>query len=221
MKNIFTFIAVLVLLSFSMNGQMRIGLTGGISGSDFRTKGVPIDFNEKYRATFGCSAEYNLYDNFYLDMKVLYNESDSDGKMGIEEIPFSFESSFIEVPLLLKYEFGNQISPYLSAGVLMSYNLKCDITTTQSSIHFSGDLSDRIKDFNFSLLLGCGLQFDFKSYLIFVEGMYAIGLNNILTVGDYKMTGGGYSMTDEIEEGMSLKNNMLKIVAGVKLPISM
>jgi opacity protein-like surface antigen len=221
MKKTLAIISFIIFITISINAQLRVGVVGGFNSPKFKAADIDGTFDEQIKGSFGAVADYNVYDNLFLDMKILYQDIYTGGSPDRSDASYLYKSFFLTIPLSVKYEFGNEINPYISAGISFNYNFKTDVELEMSSVKFSGDFSNTMEDISFSAFLGCGLQFNFSKYAIFAEGNYSYGLTNVLIPGSYELRSGTSSLTLDIDEDSSVKINVLDFLIGVKIPVTL
>ena len=221
-RSILLFILITLLTSISINAQIEFGIISGINFSSATQRNIEItDINKKTLLGIGAVAEIILFDNLSLQVEPMYVQKGS--KMtpsDVNESEYTLSSSYIELPVLLKYSYGNILKPYVTAGAALSMILSSELETEIGGVNFSGDLKSVTEKFEYSLTFGGGVEYFLNPVTIFVEGRYSYSLNDLIKSGEYNLTSGQYSFPGEIEDDVEYKNKGWQILAGVTIPLS-
>ncbi|MGD8305596.1 MAG: porin family protein [Ignavibacteria bacterium] len=220
MKNLL--IILLTFLSISIQAQIDIGIIGGINLSSSISENIDIT-NTKGETEYGIGAvvDIGLFDNLSVQMEPMYIQKGSS--LTPDETNFSDYTiivSYIELPVILKYAYGNIFKPYVVAGGATSLKLSSEMETEVNEVKFSGNLDDVVNKIEYSLTFGGGIEFNLNSVTIFFEGRYSFSLGNQIKAGEYTIQAGQYSLTGEVEDDSSYKNKGIQIFGGVTIPLS-
>ena len=213
---------VLILgLSQITYGQNRIGLIGGLNSASMALKidGETPDITGKKFVGFGAVADFKLRDGIYLSLEPMYIKKGADAVRTDEaDVNFIIKLSYLEIPVLLKKEFGNNVRPYIAAGPVIGYNLSADMEIELSGIALKGDMKHIIKTFDLGFAFGGGVSFPLGGSSVFIEGKYTLGLNNIEKQGSFEVSSGPLSQTITTDPTDKTKNKGLQLMAGITLP---
>lgn len=92
---------------------------------------------------------------------------------------YRVDYDYLELPILAKYNLTkDSYSPYFIAGGNISYLISAISVKTKPSFEKT-DIIDGSETFDYGILLGGGIDFSIYKYMVFVEGRYSFGLNNI------------------------------------------
>jgi hypothetical protein len=128
----------------------------------------------------------------------------------VSDAGFEFTSklSYLEVPLLLRYDVGSGgdgVRPFIHAGPALALKLSCSLEgtdgTTTASTSCDDENGDGAKTFDLGLMFGGGLAFRHMNHTFSVGVRYNLGLLNIAE-GD----------------GADTKNRVLSIVGTFEWP---
>ena len=224
MKRSTCLVLALVVLFFSMSAsaQHRIGIIGGLNVAEFDV-GEKVATNEYATKTvFGIGGviDFRLSENFSLYLQPMYLQKGARVTDTVDNLEFPFKSAFLELPIFLKAEFGSTVRPYLMAGPSIGFLLSSDVEGDFEGIHFKGDMKDVTESIDFGLGFGAGVSYPLKTFTIFVEGRYALGLTNMQKGGTFKLVAG--PIIEEItwdKEEDAYKNRGIQIMAGVTFPL--
>jgi hypothetical protein len=146
--------------------QTHFGFVAGGTYSKFHGADIPGTASARVGFAVGAFATVGLIKNLALEPQVIYATKGS--KVADGAASFNINSSYIEIPLLLKARFpaakGN-ISPHFYVGPQVGFRLTCkysgtDGTTTAASGTKCEDapLSLSTKEEDFNLVMGAGLD---------------------------------------------------------------
>ncbi len=208
--SLFLFVLFSVLISLPANAQKRhhLGVFGGANLANLSSDDLEeIGFDFSYRTAFGFGGvlDLGLSQNVALRFEPMYLQKGSKFP-DIEEpdVQLKFKSAYVELPLFIKYAFGNQPTrPYLVVGPSIGFLLSADLVIEGEE---DEDIKDDFKDIDFSLGFGGGVSFPFGNNSFFVEGRYFLGLANI---------------NDAEGEGADadIKNRGIQFMAGMTFPL--
>jgi len=222
MKKLIYVSAALILLALTLPASPQrcsIGLVGGLNFSEMESN-YDIELSGMTVYGIGGVVDISLSNNFILHIEPMYLQRGSE--LGILEpfIDFSLKSTFIEVPLFLKAEFGSSIRPYFYAGPTIGFLLSSDININILGLNLTYDVKDLTESINFGIGFGVGLRVPLSSCSIFVEGRYTVGLTDMLKMGsigielDY--------ISEELEIGVEswkYTNRGVQLMCGISVPV--
>ena len=231
-----------LFLVLPVNAQRyHVGVMGGLNFADLDSD--IFDFAGEFvgdisRITvygIGGVVDINLYRNIYLHLEPMYLQRGGVLETNLapvipEDVPFdisipgidlTFKSSYIEIPVLLKTEFGNNVRPYLLAGPTIGLLLSSSIEAEVFGIGIKCDMKDVTESVNFGFAFGTGLCVPFGTGSLFLEGRYTIGMIDLFKEGTLEIGGGPIEIQETIvEEDKVVKTNGLQIMLGVTMPLS-
>lgn len=183
---------------YELGKRLRFGFSLGLNAMDFRIKngrGIEVSSDLKDTTQFfvdvshpqlgfnvNAIADLRLTENFHLrflpgysfgqrDINFFYPENTVETKMKVE-------SSFIELPLSIKYS-ADRISnfrPYLLAGT----NLRIDLATNKS-LNIKDGILLRLDKVDTYYEIGFGSDFFMEYFKFSIELKYSVGLFNMLS----------------------------------------
>jgi len=117
---------------------------------------------------------------------------------------FTFKLSYLELPLMIKYNFktSNTLVPYAMAGPSLGYLLNAKIEFGDDEV----DAKDQLKRVDFGLGLGGGVSIPRGKLTLFGEARYVLGVSNI---------------NDDQSDETKVRNRGLQILFGATVPIRM
>jgi hypothetical protein len=194
MKNV-TYLIITILLcgvlpaytqsSDSLMNKYSLGIIGGINFADMDFPNNQGSDAQEVTTLPGFASgvvfDIRLSEKFYAHIEPMYLQKGGKIEEGTDpanQPEGQINISSIEIPLLIKYTFGDRIKPYLVVGPTVGYNLKSEIEFDLTGLIFKGDLDEVTESFDFGLTFGGGLQVPFNFGIIFLEGRYTFGLLN-------------------------------------------
>ena len=217
MKKLTMFIMVLSLLfSLSAGAQKRIGLLGGFNFSDM-TSSDNIDFEGKTTFGFGCVIDLKLSEKLNLQIEPMYSKRRVN-KPEMENDPAGrVTSTYLEIPVFFKKEFGENVKPYVLLGPTISYFLSGKMEIDALGVTFEGDMKDISRSIDIGAGFGAGISYPAGKFSLFIEGRYIFGLTDFNKGGDIDLEYNVMSQTVNIEDTEN-KHRGLQIFAGFTLP---
>ena len=127
---------------------------------------------------------------------------------------------YLEIPVLIKAEFGKSIKPYFILGPSIGLLLNTEVTAEINNITFKGDSKIATENYDVSLSFGCGINYPISRFSIFVEARYLYGLSNTIKGGLFKLS--YKNVAEELEwskDTDKILNRGLQIMTGITFPI--
>jgi len=221
-------VAVLLLVSFSP-AQVQIGLAGGVnfSGADQSNFYYSRAFSSTGCA-FGGILDYPITNHLSFLIEPTYVEKGTYAQPinYNGSVPrLSFDLSYLQIPLLLKYSVGKDFKPYLLLGPSFGFNLSSDVGAEISGPWF-GQLEvmararDVMRDVECSIEFGGGLSYQLDDILtIFAEARYARSISNALKQGRFIVSVTNEMAATEIENNAIYRNKGFIVMVGFALPL--
>lgn len=157
--------------AFSVETRRGIGVEGGLSFGNARTPG---EISSSTRTGFmgGLMAEIGLTPGLSLQPELLYAQR---GFNYIETsgIDVSAHYDSIQVPVLLRANFGEKIVPFLFAGPVAIFNINRNISVDAAGTTASASFNPRTTDFGVDLGGGIAVS------PLFATLRYSVGLIDV------------------------------------------
>lgn len=230
----YTVVMVMIFAVRSANTQtISAGLFGGYQSSNINFNitelGDEITLKTSNRSTLAWGGIIEMPFHQYLSIRLEPQYQKGGGRFSVDElidesIPVSsigFNTSYFEVPVLLKFAVGNTICPFMTVGVTMGYRLDANLETNLGGLALEFGMKDLTKSFRWGLTLGGGVQIPLGTSTMFVEGRYTQGMTDILSSGSLSV--GIDSEVGELdidEKDVTLKSEGFQIVTGIIIPLS-
>jgi hypothetical protein len=152
--------AVLVMSVFSkLNAQkFSIGPTGGFGHSWINNSGGDAKFNPMWNA--GIAFMYSTKTNFGIGADVKY--SSEGNKANVSGVDNIINANYIRVPVKLAYfagKYGNAVRPKIYVGPSFGFLSSANATTEVSNTKVKTDIKDDLKNFDFGVTAGAGINF--------------------------------------------------------------
>ena len=213
--------------SDSNTNKFSLGIIGGLNFADmYFPNSQGLDDQEITTLLgFGAGAvlDIRLSENILVRIEPMYLQKGGkieEGTDPVNQPEGQIKSSYIEVPLLIQYTFGNRIKPYLIAGPTVGYNLTSEIEFDLTGLKFTGDLKEVTETFDLGLTFGGGVQVPVGFGTIFLEGRYSYGLLNQRKSGIVTVSSNGFEFElDADKEDDKYTNRGFLLLAGVLFPL--
>ncbi len=224
------FIAFLIVFSLSVNGQenakskpkIKIGMLGGINFSDIKSNSDQ-DKKTNMAPIVGLTAEFPIVHGLSAKIEPLYLNKGAklmEGEDPMEEPEAHLKSSYIDLPVLLKYSFLEGISPYLITGVTIGYQLDTKLDVTFPGLETTIEMTEVTENFEFGISFGGGLEVPFNSMSLFFDCRYAFGITNMQKTGTVIADVGGVQVpVDYDKDENGYKNRGIQLLIGVTYSI--
>lgn len=211
-----------VVLNGPIQAQNTVGILGGFNFAKFDIihPGPGTEVNSKSFFCFGGLYERQFSQRFSLVLQPQYMKKGTLVKDNSEGSEFPFSLTYLELPVFLKYTFGDKVKPYLLAGPSFGYLLDAEVETDLGVVVFKGDMTEVTEKFDMGIGFGAGLNFPINRVTFFLEGRYLLGLTNAQKGGSFTIGAGSISeiITFEKEED-AFKNRGFQIMAGLAFPL--
>ena len=229
MKSFKSLAIALVLFASGATAQMRVGLSGGLVISEADQSSL---FNTKASSTtkffWGGILECPVSRGLSVVIEPSYVEKGTFAQpIEIQGyVPkLSFDQSYFELPVLLKYSFGGAIRPHIVIGSTVGVNLSSKIRgevhgPAMARVEIEADAANLVRDFEYLLEFGGGANYEIDEYIsLFVEARYSYGISNIVRKGSMHASFGGESFTPELESNALYRNKGFRIKLGFTFPL--
>lgn len=222
------FILILFSLSTSAqnnsesNSNIRIGVLGGINSADIKSNSSQ-DKGTYIAPVFGFTTEFPVFHNLSVKVEPIYLKKGAllmEGEDPMEEPEAHLISSYLEVPVLFKYSFLEEFTPYILAGLNLGYQLNTEMDVTFPGLETTVEMKDVTENFEIGVSFGLGLEVPINSMYLFFDCRYNIGLTNMQKTGTVMADVGGVQIPlDFDKEENGYKNRGIQILIGVAYSI--
>jgi len=225
-KQLTLIMTILVLFSLSISAQnntqtkskIRIGVLGGINFADVKSNSNQ-DKETYITPAFGLTSEFPIVQRFSVKLEPTYLKKGAklmEGDDPMEEPAATLKSNYLELPVLFKYSFLKEITPYVLAGITMGYQLDTKLDVKFPGLETTVEMKDVTENFEFGLSFGGGFEVPINHINLFFDCRYDIGLTNMQKTGTVIADVGGVQIPidyDKDENGY--KNRGVQILIGV------
>lgn len=214
MKKLSVLLAVFVVLGMIMsaNAQVHFGVLGGVNLATVSVDPMPeegLEFSNLTCFGFGGVLDYYLGESIALHLEPMYLQKGTKMIMtmeGLGELTGEMNASYIEIPVMLKFEFGaNNVRPYIMGGPTIGYRLSAEMKTSFGGEEQTEDMKETTKDFDYGVVFGGGVSMQMGNNTFFVEGRYSLGLANI--------------NDDPEDTDTTIKTKGIQVFAGITFPL--
>jgi hypothetical protein len=220
-------IVILALLIVSPAGALDryAGFVGGLNFADLSTKlstGGELETNLHVAFGVGAVMGFPLREKVYLQLEPKYlqkggkllQETPEEGS-GQEPSPdLDFRFSFIEIPILAKITFGEQIKRYAFFGPTFGFLLSAEVDAEFDNQTFTADIKETSKKTDFGILLGTGASFPLGRGELFFDGRYSAGFANLSKGGTVQFKHGSEIRQKETSSRDEISTKGFQIMAG-------
>jgi outer membrane protein W len=193
---------LLILSSITSIGLAQISISKGLMGGVNLATAGGADVSTDVKSTTGYAAgvflELNIPGPFSIEPEALYSikgsKTESSGNT------FTATSTYIDVPVLLKYYFPSLVvKPFLFAGpsysILLSAKQKSEGPRITSS---EIDIKDGMRTNDLGAVVGAGVNFSLPAIDVRIDARYNYGLSTLDKEGNVK----GYNRVMSLYVGL-------------------
>jgi len=184
MRKAIVLLAVLWLISAASSASAAdvfMGFKGGINITDMTGSDVPTDSTDaRYGFIGGIFFDIRVHERFSLQPELLF--SMKGFSMDVDGIDVGLELNYVQIPVLLKLHpllANDAVDPSIYAGPVLGVNVKSEVVGEENGVSVGLDVSDMTKDFEFSLVIGAGLDITAGPGYIVIDLRYDYGLTSI------------------------------------------
>ncbi len=213
----------LIVLMLPINAQQYyLGIVGGLNISDFKLvndAGVERAVDAQNRFGIGGVAGIGLGKNLYIQVEPMYLEKGGIAKADeYSNVDVEIKSSVFEVPVFLKFAFGENNRFHVMAGPSFGFNLSSKATFEESGLTFEADMDEVIKTLDLAVAAGFGFSIPLGQLSFFLDGRYTYGLFDVLEDGVLEFKSGKIGVTTDTEGGKVFSRGF-QFMAGMIIPL--
>ena len=205
---------VLLLQACPANAQIRGGIISGVNFSTMNIKG-DRDVSGESVLGIGSVFEVDFPGNLSLVLQPMYLRKYVTAEQYYDSPPIAVKMAFFEIPVLLKYSFGQTIRPYVLAGPSIGFLLTSTMETEYFGITFDVDTRDITENPNFGFVFGGGVSATVRRATLFLEMKYSMDFVDLMNGGVVTLKAGRLRLPGHIAEEEEAKSRGLQLMTGV------
>jgi hypothetical protein len=212
---------VFLLVVFSIAySQPRLGIIGGLNVSDLKISVETVRDANSIK-NFGCGGilEFKLFDNLLLSLQPMYIQKGAIVQSSEFQPQMEWNMEVLEIPVLLKLDFGDQIRPYFLLGPEVGFILSSEITAEIDDLTLQGDFSPVTRPVDYSLGLGAGINFQLGTATVFFESRYATGLTDLTNGGIFQVSAGPLILEGTVDPEDEAITKGFQFYTGITIPL--
>jgi len=224
----------IVFLTFSLISsvsaqKIKIGVLGGPNFADMNLKSESGEDQTTSSQTYfgiGGTADFQIGPFFNVQVEPMYLRKGGRVMASNGDPNIDIKMSFLEIPVFLKFAFGQIVQPYVKAGptigFLLNSTAEAEIGSPGSApVPYEADLKNVLESMDIGLGVGAGVTIPFGNNSLFVDGRYTFGLTDLYKGGSLVWKSGSDSFTVEASEAAELSNKGIQIMLGILFPIGL
>lgn len=226
MKRIITLMVCFlsIFASIQIHAQkVDLGVIGGINFADMYIKGGGKELDVASHQLFGMGVILNIHMSRYLSLQAnpMYLQKGGTMMQDDPDPDSRIKTSFLELPLFIRANFGKTIRPYVLVGSSFGFPL-----TSKAEIEIGGnvleaDLKEITKKAAISFSTGTGIEFPIWIGSVFLQGTYTFDLINLNKGGKINfMLGNQIAFQEQAEKEDIFKNRGVQIMIGYAVPLN-
>ena len=209
-------------LTFNCLAQVRCGFIGGVNISKISSDELIIpNLTGATLGSFGGVFDIGVKNGLSLYLAPMYIEKGAGFEVNNPE-PFSADLniSFFEIPVFVKYSFGDFLRPYVFTGPTLAVNIASNIETRIGGFSMEIDARDMTNSLELGITLGSGFSYVTDAVTLFVEGRYNIGLTDVSKSGSNSVSIFGGEIEDVSIQLPDLQTSGFQLLIGFALPFN-
>jgi hypothetical protein len=215
-------IVTLIFFPILAGAQVRTGVIVGPNFSSAKVVdnlGDMLEVEGQTEFGAGLTVEKVFTQNLSMGANLLYLRK-GVRVTTVENLGFDVWAAYLEVPLFLKYSFGEKIRPYISFGPTVGLLLKSEADVDLLGLVFNGDFSTVLQNMDYGLFIGGGIEIPVWKGSLLIEGRYAYGLYDIIKGGVVEMKAGKTLRQEAtVDPGDELYTRGIQIMLGFSYPL--
>jgi len=221
-----TFFSVIIMASLiiprTAGAQFGVGALGGLNFGDAKIEddqGNTIEAKGQTEFGAGVLAEFDLNEDLTLGTNILYLKKGVEATTA-DGLVFNVWAGYIEVPLYLKYSFGEKTRPYFFIGPSVGFLAHSEVDIEVVGLPFNGDFSTVLENMDYSIVIGAGLDIPLWKGNLLIQGRYTYGFYDILKGGTVELKA-GETLREyaTVNEGDKIFTRGIHLFAGYTLPL--
>lgn len=165
MKRIFLAIMLLILTVTPIMAGNIVGLKGGLNIATVKGDDIADGVSTKTGFNLGAFFMIPVNEILTIQPEILYS---SKGYTGTTDKVANL--NYLEIPVLLKFSFGEGVKPSIFVGPYLSMLLSADYN--------GSDVKDSFESTDFGIVIGAGIDIDMGDGVFTIDGRYSLGLSN-------------------------------------------
>ena len=211
-----------VLINSILYGQTSIWFNSGLNLADLSLNPRTPTAAKVFGAA-GILVEKELGPQLKLQVNPYLLHKGGIAKAKADRPDIHFDLSYLELPVMVKYEMGEILNSHLCLGTSFGFNLGSKAQTTSQGIRnanpgsrYSADLDNVMQPFDVSLCLGAGIDLLWRGQAITMDVRYTHGLTDLLQDGHINWKSDSDRFTTE-STGDDLQSRSLQFLLGIKM----
>ena len=215
-----TVLLVLCMVAPLPAQKVFIGAVGGVNMADLEIDAGDIDdVKSRNTLSFGGLFGYQLAENIFLQFEPKYLVKGGTAVDPTGEIEIDVTNKYLEVPVLVKAEFG-QNRFYVLSGPTLGYMFNTELETEISGFTFTGDGEDIFQNVDMGIIVGAGVNFPIWKGNVFLDGRYSYGLIKQAKNGTAELESDGIIISLTAEKKNKVINKGFQIMLGYTFPLN-
>jgi len=178
---------VLIISLFAIqpaSAQLHFGALAKLNIAKLTADPADYDYSSRLGMGIGAVIVRDFNGNVAVQVEPMFLQKGSKEKDDYYDV--TVKLNFFEIPILLKYAFGNgEIRPYVVAGPTIGFLMSAKVKGSGGGESFEQDIKDITKGMDFGLTFGVGATKPMGKNSLLGEVRYDAGLSNLNDDSDF------------------------------------
>ncbi len=220
-----------LLLVLPMNAQsIKYGMMGGPNFSDMEIKSSSgTERLTSSRTLLGIGAVVDLGVGPFFNVSVeptFLQKGGTEMASSTDPTNIDITMNFLEIPILLKLEYGTVLKPYFKLGPTFGFLLSSKaegevggVVSGMSLKTYEADLNGVLENQDIGFCVGAGASLWLGGTTIFLDARYNTGFQDMWKGGTIEWEAGTEKLIVESSPDAELKTNGVQVMFGVLFPL--
>lgn len=159
---------------------IRIGGFIGANKAWVAAAPAPAKTASKEWTSGGATVDIQLSSHLSIDARAMYQRKGAKLSLVANAISQDVSADYISGPVLLKLRSSGDVRAYVMGGPEFSYRLRSKMITALGAQRVTEDAKGLTRDLEIAAAAGGGIERNVGRSWLFVEGLYAHGVTNVL-----------------------------------------
>ncbi len=229
-KTCLLIVLIVAAFTFPAAAQLNVGLIGGPHFAGLNVDildmedDLSLELDNMIYYGIGGMVDIPILGGFGLRLEPMFlkrgGKLESQLPIELPNASVSYTASYVELPVMLRFEFGRLLRPYILAGPTVGYLVDASLTLSAMGIGVRADVNQITKSIHFGFTYGIGVHYPTQDFSLFIEWRYTAGLYNIIQDGPVSFNFAGERIEETIvDDDIEMKTKGSQVMFGISVPL--